>query len=32
MPKITREHALFNIKTVLNAFVNKLENAKEYID
>lgn len=32
MSEITREHALFNIKTVLNIFVNKLENAKEYID
>lgn len=32
MAEITREHALFNIRTLLNAFLNKLENAKEYID
>lgn len=32
MAEITKEHALFNIRTLLNAFLNKLENAKEYID
>jgi len=32
MSEITREHAFFNIRTVLNAFVNKVENAKGYIE